>query len=64
MVKRVALALPILENPIERILFQQNAHTHVLLVLAVRLEQPCVGFLPLRRRLLLDLRQGSIRVIE
>ena len=46
MTERVALLLPVLQDPVERVLFQQHTDAHVLLVSAAALEEPGIGILP------------------
>ena len=45
MAERVALPLPVLQDPVKRVLFQQDADPEVLLVRAVAREKPAIDFL-------------------
>ncbi len=49
MAEGIALALPVLVDPLEGLLFQQDADAPVLRGAATRLEQPGIDFLPLLR---------------
>src|SRR5207253_10331430 len=46
MTERVALLLPVLQDPVERVLFQPYTDAHLLLVSAAALEEPGIGILP------------------
>src|SRR5207249_8998173 len=46
MTEWVALPLPILQYPVERVLLEQHANAHILLVSASALEEPGIGILP------------------
>jgi len=59
----VALSLPILQDAIKRVLFQQHADPDVLLVRAAALEEPAIDLLTYRLALLCHLGTRGAEVI-
>src|SRR5580700_6142897 len=63
MPERIALLPPILQDPVEGILLEQDADARVLLVHVAALEEPAIHVLPHARARLDDLVAGRVRMI-
>src|SRR3954463_11199179 len=63
MSERIALPPPILQDPVEGILFEQHADAGVLLVHVTALEEPAIDVLPHIPACLDDLVAGRVRMI-
>src|SRR5580693_2520302 len=62
MPERIALLPPILQDPVEGILLEQDADARVLLVHVAALEEPAIHVLPHIRARLEDLVTGRVRM--